>query len=169
MWHHTYELKVSPEERPVLPTQAPLNPEANREGMMQTVFVTFNVPALHSTRHPVPPHPESPRHFRTEQLIHATVQTRPLAGVSLAEWPTQPQTHQTVTWTMSKFVLCWLHHCTCKREKQVRTDHKFIFSARENMMSSSSQDQISTRKYVALFSSQNRLNQETFSDREDFP
>ena len=20
----------------------------------------------------------------------------------------------------------WLHHCTCRREKQVRTDHKFI-------------------------------------------
>ena len=23
-------------------------------------------------------------------------------------------------------VLCWLHHCTCRREKQVRTDHKYI-------------------------------------------
>ena len=36
-------------------------------------------------------------------------------------------------------------------------------------MSSSSQDPISTGKPVALFSSLNRLNQETFSDREDFP
>ena len=34
-------------------------------------------------------------------------------------------------------------------------------------MSSVSQDPISTRKLVALFSSQNRLNQDTFSDRED--
>ena len=36
-------------------------------------------------------------------------------------------------------------------------------------MSSSSQDSINTGKLVALFSSQNRLNQETFSDREDLP
>ena len=26
----------------------------------------------------------------------------------------------------AKFGICWLHHCTCRREKQVRTDHKFI-------------------------------------------
>ena len=38
-----------------------------------------------------------------------------------------------------------------------------------NLMSSSSQDPISTGKFVALFSSTNRLNQDTFSDREDFP
>ena len=25
-----------------------------------------------------------------------------------------------------KFVLCWLHNCTCRSEKQVRNDHKFI-------------------------------------------
>ena len=36
-------------------------------------------------------------------------------------------------------------------------------------MSSSSLDPINTGKPVALFSSKNRLNQETFSDREDFP
>ena len=35
-------------------------------------------------------------------------------------------------------------------------------------MSSSSQDPTSTGKLVALFSSQNRLNQETFSDRVEF-
>ena len=34
---------------------------------------------------------------------------------------------------------------------------------------SSSQDPISTRKLVALCSSKNRLNQETFSDGEDYP
>ena len=42
-------------------------------------------------------------------------------------------------------------------------------SERENLMSSSSQDPISTGKPVALFSSKSRLNQETFSDREDLP
>ena len=36
-------------------------------------------------------------------------------------------------------------------------------------MSSSSQDPTSTGKFVALFATQNRLNQETSSDREDFP
>ena len=39
---------------------------------------------------------------------------------------------------------------------------------RENLMSSSFQDPISTGKPVVLFSSQNRLNQDTFSDRDDF-
>ena len=29
-------------------------------------------------------------------------------------------------WTMSKFVLCWLHHFTYRREKQVPTDHEFV-------------------------------------------
>ena len=36
------------------------------------------------------------------------------------------------------------------------------------MMSSSSQDPISTGKLVAVFSSQNRLNQDTFPDRDEF-
>ena len=36
-------------------------------------------------------------------------------------------------------------------------------------MSSSSQDPTSTGELVAVFSRQNRLNQHTFSDREDFP
>ena len=27
---------------------------------------------------------------------------------------------------MSKYGTCWLHHCTCRREKQVHADHEFI-------------------------------------------
>ena len=46
----------------------------------------------HSTRHPVPHHQGSQRPFRTEREVGAEAQARPLAGVSLAEWPTQPQT-----------------------------------------------------------------------------
>ena len=42
-------------------------------------------------------------------------------------------------------------------------------SAREKLMSSSSQDPICTGRPVALFSSKNTSNQETFSHREDFP
>ena len=30
------------------------------------------------------------------------------------------------TWTTNLFVLHWLHHGTCRSEKQVRNDHKFI-------------------------------------------
>uniref|UniRef100_A0A7N4PII9 Uncharacterized protein n=1 Tax=Sarcophilus harrisii TaxID=9305 RepID=A0A7N4PII9_SARHA len=49
IWKHLYEhgLREPPEQRPVLLTEAPLNPPENRAKMIEIFFETFQVPALY--------------------------------------------------------------------------------------------------------------------------
>ena len=49
IWHYTFhnDLRVNPKEHPVLLTEAPMNPQSNKQKMAEILFETFDVPAFY--------------------------------------------------------------------------------------------------------------------------
>jgi actin len=54
IWHHTFynELRVAPEEHPVIMTEPLWNPKAIRERTTETMFETFQVPGFYLAKGP---------------------------------------------------------------------------------------------------------------------
>jgi len=49
IWHHTFydQLRLNPDEHPVIVTEAPMNPKRNRERMVEMLFEKFCVPSAY--------------------------------------------------------------------------------------------------------------------------
>ncbi|CAH6720550.1 actin [[Candida] jaroonii] len=49
LWNHlyTHDLKATPEDHPLLITEAPLNPRSNRDEMCKILFESFNIPCMY--------------------------------------------------------------------------------------------------------------------------
>ncbi|KAF6741718.1 actin family [Ephemerocybe angulata] len=59
VWDHVFrEIRASPEEHPVLLTESPLNPKAEREKAAQVMFETYNIPGFYLI-----PSPQLSLHF----------------------------------------------------------------------------------------------------------
>ena len=72
------------------------------------------------------------------------------------------------TLTMTIFVLWWLHHCTCRSEKQVQTDHKFITLWEKSWCPVRLKFRRVRGNQSRCFPALRKSSQETPSDREDF-
>ena len=130
VWHHLFyhELRVEPEEHPVLLTEPPINPKANREKTTQIMFETFNIPALYKSNSALLSLYGAGRTTGIVlELGHTVSHTAPVASGNLLTHATQrlaiagSQLTDYLTESLSRDSSCALDSCSVRHIKEKLT------------------------------------------------
>ncbi|XP_072013595.1 actin, cytoplasmic-like [Amphiura filiformis] len=163
IWHHTFynELRLAPEEHPVLLTEAPDNPKSNREKMMRSMFETFNVPCAYLANQAVLSLYASGRTtgivvslgdevshivpvYESHYLPHATTRSE-LAGRELTDY-----LEKLLTATPAKGDYFYANYTRAKKEvvRHIKERHCFVSNDFENDMQTAASSSSLNQRYT---------------------